>query len=449
MAQSVRERQTLLAPAVLLAGAAVAFLGGRGDLLRPRLFLALVVGGALAAVAVRRPDVAGPVGLGVVLVVPVYWAQPLPGVAVAGTASLLVSLALLPAAWRERHAVRLHALDALVALHFGVTVVSLAVNASGKGAAIGSLVARAALPYVVFRLLSTRPGAGRRLAIGLAAAAVPLAIIGIREAGGTENPFFTLVRAGVEHQWVRSQVRFGEVRAEASFGHAIAFSLFLAVALLLLLGLAWQRRGHRLLLVALAAPLGAALLATGSRGGLVCLVVGFGLWALGLRERRGGLLVVGWIVLAALLLTPAGGQLTRLQRSITDSGEAGEAARYRLEIASLLVDGDNFTVLGQEAPPGLGVVSAAEQRLGIRTIDSQYAVVYVTYGLFALASFVALAVALVRSSLRRHLQPIDRAWAAATAAVAIALSTVALFTQMQSLFWIAVALTATAATTDG
>jgi hypothetical protein len=440
--------RTRVTTATLVVGAAaVAFLGAKGDLGRPA-DVVLIAGAVFAAVAaIRWPDAAAGLGLALVVAVPIYWAQPLPGIPVAATPATVTGIVLLPAALLARERIRLTFLDGVVALFFLLTTASIGANVEGKLASIGELVGRSILPYVVFRILASRPGGPRRLAIAVATAALPLAVLGIRESNGAGNPFFTAVRPGIEAaQWIRSQVRFGHVRAEASFGQAIAFSLFLAIALLLVLGLSWRARGGgRVALVATAAVLVTALFATGSRGGIVSLVVGGLLWAATLRTGRRGLVVVALLVGAGLVLTPAGAQVAQLRSSVSDSGEAGEAARYRLEIAHIVTDPKSFSVLGLESPPGLGAVNGAKELLSLRTIDSQYAVVYVTNGVVGLAAFTLVALTLLAVTVRRRLDAMARAWAAAAAATAVALTTVALFTQMLSLFWIAVAVTAAVA----
>jgi O-antigen ligase len=430
---------------LVLAAAAVTFLGAKGDLGRPA-DLVLVAGAVLAAVAaIRWPDHAASLALALVVFVPIYWAQPMPGLPVAATPATVTGIALLPAALLCRQRIRLTFLDAAVALFFVLTMASIGANVEGKVASLAELFGRSILPYIVFRVLAARPGGPRRLALAAVTAALPLAVLGIRESNGDGNPFFTAVRPGLEAgQWIRSQVRFGHIRAEASFGQAIAFSLFLAIALLLVLGLSWRARrgGGRVVLVASAAVLVAALFATGSRGGIVSLAVGALLWAATLRTGRRGLVVLALLVGAALVLTPAGSQVAQLRSSVSDSGEAGEAARYRLEIAHIVTDPKSFSMLGLETPPGLGAVNGAKELLGLRTIDSQYAVVYVTNGVVGLAAFTLVALTLLAVTMRRRLDALARAWAAAAAATAVALTTVALFTQMLSLFWIAVAVTA-------
>jgi hypothetical protein len=440
-------RARVVAPAVVVVAGAATFLIASGRLAGPSTVLAALAGLFAAAAAARRPAAATCAALALVIVVPTYWAQPLPYVSLAGTAAALTGAVLVPAAFARRAQLHLTVLDGLVALYFLSALAAAGANVDNETAAIADLLARVVIPYAVFRVLASGDGMPRRLAITTVAVAVPLAFVGVREAGGAGNPFFTLVRPGFEaSQWLRSQVRFGEIRAESAFGHAITFSLFLAIALVLVLGLAWTTRGGvRVVLVGVAALAGAALLATISRGGFLSVVVGVAVWAAALRGRRAGLVVVIGVVAAALVLTPAGDEISQLVRSLSDSTEAGDAVRYRLEIAQIVTDPDSFSVLGQEATSNLGVVNAAKELLGLRTIDSQYAVVYVTSGLLGLVLFAAVTIGVIAVVLRRRLDPLERAWAAATAGTSIALGTVALFTQMLSLYWIAVAITAAVA----
>ena len=439
-------RARAVTPLVVFAGMAICFLAAHGDLGRPAVILAAVVGSFTAAAAVRYPDAAACVAFALVIVVPTYWAQPLPSVQVASTAATVTGALLLPAAMASRDRVRLSLLDGLVAMYFLLAIASIGANVTGVVASVADLAGRAIVPYVVFRILASREGASRRLASTLVAAAVPLALIGLRESAGNGNPFFTLVRPGFEaSRWLRSQVRFGEIRAESSFGHAIAFSLFLAIALLLVLGLSWRLGAmSRVVLAASGCLIVAALFATGSRGGVLSVIVGVLVWAVSLRGRRTGLLVLAAVVTLGLVVTPAGDQLAQLRDSLSDSSEAGQAAQYRLEVAKVVSDPDVFSLLGKESPADsdLGPVNAAKEQIGLRTIDSQYAVIYITTGVAGLMAFVAIELALFVTVLRRKLDPLERAWAAAAAATGVALVSVALFTQMLSLFWICVAITA-------
>jgi hypothetical protein len=159
-------------------------------------------------------------------------------------------------------------------------VVSGLLNFDGPLAFTFVIVLQTVVPYAVGRMFLADPRALRIASISLIAVAVPIGLIGLREASGSPNPFFTLIPPGYEGGvWAHSLARFDRVRAESSFGHPLALGMFLALVLVLILGMAWGARGwRRVALGGAALMLFFSLLATLSRGPLAVLLGGVLVW---------------------------------------------------------------------------------------------------------------------------------------------------------------------------
>ena len=120
---------------------------------------------------------------------------------------------------------------------------------------------------------------------------VPIALL---EYLGASNPFHALnFNAGEFATWAGQADRFGSVRAETSFGHPIALSMFAASSALLSLAMALNtkpRRERNLWYASTALALGLQVL-TVSRTGWLMLIIGIvGIVLVSLRgERRGRL----------------------------------------------------------------------------------------------------------------------------------------------------------------
>ncbi len=253
--------------------------------------------------------------------------------------------------------------------------VSALVNAQGPLGATLNVLLTTALPYAVFRLLTLDGDVPRRLAVVVVAVAVPLSFVGLYERSGGANPFFTLVRPELEAaQWARPELRASGVRAEASFGHPIAFGMFLALALVLAVALTVTLEGL-LLRAALLAACGVILLgltATLSRGPLLMAGLGIGCWLLlhvfhvdALRVAAAAA-VIGIVAVT----TPVLGTLEALQRSSTGDSAEARSAQYRLQVLEVAQDPEQFSLLGLPAEGG-SVTEAVARRTGLKSIDSE------------------------------------------------------------------------------
>lgn len=410
--------------------------------------LVAVSGVLLAAAAVRAPRAAVLVALVVVVVVPVYYGRYVVGT-VALTPQAAASLVLVPLALSRLQAFKANALDAAVLAFVLFRCASYLLNYdTGPGAVIGVLMG-IALPYVVFRLCVEPEWLPAMSKVVVAAAAV-LSVVAIRERLGFGNPFFTLLTPSYQAEALaRANERLGAVRGEGSFGEPISFGMFLGLALGLAVMLAATatRRGERAAALVAAGLITYGLTTTQSRGALAVGAVAVVGWLLASAARL-DVLRVGVLVLASVVVvlsTPVVGSVNRLVASTSGDTRESRSAEYRLEILQVVKEPSAFSPLGQatEQAPGEGVTQDLQRRVGLKSIDSHFALVYLDGGLLGLAAFGAVAGLVVLSALRPGLSLAGRAWVVGLAATFANLLTVALFTQESDVVWIATAVTAT------
>ena len=438
-------REGLLRTGLLVGGPLVVLLVAAGRVPVPMVLATAAAVGAVLAWAVRHhglPALAA--GTALVAVVPFYDGRYVVG-AIGVTPMTAVALLLLPAAALAARHVRVGALDVAFGLMLLLRAAALLLNAPGGPGAVANLVLSTALPYVVFRALTLPERAPTVLAAAVVGTAVPLALLGVFERNGLENPFFTLLPAEYEAaQWARPELRSGGIRAEASFGHPIAFGMYLALAFVLAVALALtvRRLATRLALFAGCAVLLLGLTATLSRGPLLVAAVGTVAWLL--ATRRTDVLRLGAaaaVLTVAVVATPVLGTLQGLWASSSGDTSEARSAEYRLVVLEVVLDPDQFSLLGRLSE-GEGVTAAVAARTGLKSIDSEYAVVFLTNGLLAMLALVGLFVLVAAAVVRPGLDAVERAWVAGLAASYLNLATVALLTQHEELFWGATALVA-------
>ena len=429
---SGRRALTALGPLAVLVVAAGALP------LSPGLAAAALLGLLGALLALRRPQTALLVAVGIAVLVPFYDGRYLVG-SVGLSPAAACGLVLVPAAIAAASGVRLHGLDVAVGALVLLRCMSALVNAEGPLGATVNVLLTTALPYVVFRCLTLDADVPRRLAVVVVTTAVPLAALGVYERNGGPNPLFTLVRPELEAaQWARPELRSGGIRAEATFGHPIALGMFLALALLLAVVLAVTVHSVlvRLALLASGAALLLGLTATLSRGPLLVAGVGVVGWLM-VNLRRVDVLRVGAALVAVVVVavgTPVLGTLEGLQRSSTGATAEARSAEYRLQVLQVALEPEQFSLLGLPAQ-GAPVTEAVVRRTGLKSIDSELAVVHLTSGALALGAFLLVGVLVLGTALRRRLPVVESAWAVGMAAAFLNLTTVALLTQYEELFW--------------
>ncbi|HVV36785.1 MAG TPA: hypothetical protein VHC63_09310 [Acidimicrobiales bacterium] len=416
--------------------------------------LAVLLWGIAATVARRHVRGAVVAGLAFIAIIPIYWVPNIPGSTVAASPVVLVCATLLPAALELRHRIRIGVLDRLVIAYSVLVTIAYLVNTSGGfiGAITGALFS-SLLPYATFRLLSLRREMSTSAAIGVLIGAVVSAIVAVREYRGVKNPFFALFPRGHAHAFfARADTRLGHPRPEASFGQAIALGMFLVLAIVLVLGLAWRREGKapvpRPVLYGVALLSLFALTENLVRGPLVMLA--FAVVVLLISESRRGHHGRGVVIAVGLaVLVNVGSFANVLQlrdQTFSEGSSVNLSGEYRVEIWHVVSDRSNFSLVGKQVvdEDGVGFTAAAGQDVGLKSFDNAYALIYIGYGVLALLVFMAIALRVGKAALLDRLAVIDHAWAAAILAAFINLMTVNLLTQFAHIFWIGIGLIASA-----
>lgn len=390
----------------------------------------LVVAGALglAAVAVvRARPVLGLVGyLALLAFVPAWF-----GIqkVVFLTPASAVGLALVVAAWR-RVDLRLHAFDLVM-----LGVVSLVVTSFLAGyvplPSAYAVVLSWAAPYVVGRVASVQV-APRVVATCVAAVLGLVALAAVAEHLTGTNPFvgFGAGTPFVERSgyalWSAIQVRGGQARAEAAFGHSIALgaTLGMAVPFVWVSALRPWVKAVALLVVP------AAAVFTFSRIGMVSVGVALVLSLLFLGRHVSPRFRLGVLV----LLAAGAAVVVPLALEVFSSAgeEASGSAEYRGDLLRLVPE---LAWVG-ESPAAARDAAGQRSFGGFESIDSAIVLVGLRYGLLPLLLLLAGALAGLLALLR------GRREAALVAALATlpALTSVAFITQFTTFFWFVVGL---------
>ncbi len=448
--QRLQRRPSLLGPALTVLVPVLVLLLASGRVkVQPVLVAVVLVAAVLARGAASRPRAALVVLLVAGAAIPYYDGRYVTR-ALALTPVAALCLLALPAALSGQRSLRPVALDWVVGTYLLLPALSLVLNfGRGIGAAVGVLLS-SALPYLVGRLLVSSADRARLAAVATVTVAMVLSVFALVEHSSGQNPFFTFLRPTYQaDEWAKSEYRLGSVRAEASFGHPIAFGLFLVIAVVLALGLYLTSAGPQRLLWLTGVGLTAvALTSTLSRGPMVAaaaaavLLVALG--ASRIDVRRLALLVV--LVLGLSATTSVLSTVSDLRNSSSSAGSREAAsAQYRFKILDVVLDPQQFSLLGKEADleqGQSGVDASTSNRTSLKSIDSQFALVYLAAGLLALLAYVAVVALLVAAMARRGLDILSQAWAIGVAAVALDGLTVALLTQQGELWWFAVAIVA-------
>ena len=436
-------------PPALIAGfaALVVWALAGGHLISPTKAIAALLVVLAAVVGLRYPQRMLGLGFAATALIPVYWVPVPSGIPVAPVIGSVVAIVLLPAAAVAHRGRRWVPLDVAVLAYVGVVAVAAYADSDAATSFSAQLVATALLPYLATRLLADETGR-RWMAGGTVAVATLLSVVGIREHDGVINPFFTLVKPKyLASLWARPELRLDSVRAEASFGHPIAFGMFLALSIALTLWLARdvQRTWLRIVLLGAAGVQLVAMSDTLTRGPFLALGIAVVLaLPTALKGRRWNRTVIGAAALAVIVaLTPVGSTLTTLWNRSSGTTSEANSARYRLELLSTMTDGANFSWFGKPADQEQGgIAGSARQRINVVSIDDQYTVVYLQSGLFALLAFLGVALGVWWAALRRRMSLGSRVWGLAALGATVAITTVALFTQYVEIFWMLVGVVA-------
>lgn len=396
---------------ILLGGFAGALLGA---LIASKLsFVALLIGallgaGALAA-ALTRPDRAF-YGLVVVMVLIPSYSSPSFGpilfIPAAGLAWILAGVLAWRNAMQRGRLFSLTVLDLLVAVFFVLMLISSQVSPQVEFKEYLNDVFTWLGPYLAARLLlqdCERPVFV--VAVAFAIGTVLIAPVAVLETLGGKNPFFNFQFNGSESAAFGNAVtRAGEVRAQGSFGHPIALSMFVSASALLSLGMATYAKvsKERLAWLALAALGIAVQVMTVSRTGFVMLVIGAVLLALTTGERslrRTLSAIVGVVALVVVAMNVAGSGPAELQvfpsGKTLESASAEEVTESSAYRERLLERAFEPGVLGLWGNPYNKVTNGIS--LANTSVDNEYIILGDNWGLIPMFALIAVGVGLLVS----------------------------------------------------
>lgn len=446
---------------ILLGGVAGAFVGAA--LASKLSLIALLIGAVLAAGAVSaamtRPDRAF-YGLVVVMVLIPTYSSPAIGpilfIPAAGLSWLLAGILAWRNGMRRGRLFNITTLDLVVALFFVLMLISSQISPQVEFKVFYNDVFLWLGPYLAARLLlqdCERPALV--VAVAFAIGTVLIAPVAVLETLGSKNPFFNFQFNGGESAAFGNAVtRAGEVRAQGSFGHPIALSMYVSASALLSLGMAIYAKvpKQRLAWLALAALGLAVQLMTVSRTGFVMLVIGGVLLALttGERELRLRLsAIVGVVALFVLFfnLTDTGPAELQLfpgnkAAETASAEEVAESSAYR---EKLLERATEPGVLGLWGNPYNKVTNGVS--LSNTSVDNQYIILGDSWGLIPMFSLIAVAVGLLLSialALKRKMGELVILPIAAVTGL-FALFFVAFITQQQVMVWLLIGCASAAA----
>lgn len=241
-AEAVLTSPAATLPLVILAGALVGVMLVAKPLVIFGL-LALVLAGLGLAVAFARPELAFGGLVAILALIPTY-ASPSVGPILfipAAAAGWVIAVGLM---WRNLalrgHLFKANYIDAAVGAFLLLMAISISFSARAELTDYVHNMFMWAGPYFGARvLIADVKHPVKVVATSFAAMVVVLAPIAVAESLGGSNPFYNLnFNSGEFGLWASQIDRFGSVRAVTSFGHPIAFSMFLAVSALLSIAMA-------------------------------------------------------------------------------------------------------------------------------------------------------------------------------------------------------------------
>jgi hypothetical protein len=298
-------------------------------------------------------------------------------------------------------------------------------------------------PYLAARLLLRdveRPV--YTVAISFALVTAALAPIAILEVLGWSNPFYVLkVNATEFNLWASQIDRFGQTRAVTSFGHPIAFSMFIASSALLSIAMAVgaSKPAHRRAWYGMAAlAVGVQALAL-SRTGWLMIAIGIVMIAVvtvrGSARRRLLVLlsITASVVLVTSLLIPKELQVLpgvggSTEHNFTTSGTYREALLTRALEPGILHLWGNATNM---VTPFVSLGTAT---------DNSYIILADTWGLIPTAALIAVALSLLLAAARTRSYKAESLTIFPIVAFTglVALFFVAFITQQQVMIWLLV-----------
>jgi len=401
-----------------------AYIGRTGSFM-PLVALAAI--GAIVAASLT-PGLAVVLGLAA-MALPYTWGPQVPKLGFGS--GILVGFLLVIACVPTLRSFRPNALD-LTVLAFALTPAAIAAWEGQPFHITYWIAPTVTLPYFGFRLLFNATDARRLFAPAMIWIGVVVSLIGIWEGLIGHNP---LVRPGVVTYlsggryvtaWNVPDYRDGHLRALSTFGHPIAFGMFLLIPLAFALarGGGWNLVAAGIILVAVAF--------TYSRGPwvgtLVVLVLLVG------RSYGRILAVAGVVISAAVLVGPVNHVILQ---STSASTAAGQTADYRIGLLTRAFHG--ISVLGH---PFTDIQGAIPNYPDVTSLLAGTIIETGMIGVAELAVIFFLAIAAYVDA-RRHSDSDYRGAAAALTAQLVGLLAVTLITNYEFFFWVLVAYVAT------
>jgi hypothetical protein len=387
-----------------------------------------VVAGVLTVATARRWPGPAATGALVVMALPYTWSPNTPRVGVGF--GLIVGFFLIVAFFDRIANIKPTGFDWAV-IAFAVTPGVVAFAQTGVPHISRWVAPEITFAYFGFRLLFTLERPRRVFPTVIVVLGVVLGVLGIYETISGRNPFVSfsqpryLPNGGFQTTWNVALERSGFLRAFSTFGHPIAFGMFLLIPL----AFALARRGRRYVLVT-AVCLGAEA-CTFSRGpwiGVVVVIVLLSGWS----RRRVGLLTSACVA-AAVFIGP-------VHRVLVSSGsastEAGQNALYRFGL--LQAAWHHLSAFGQ---PDIDLQTAIYGYADVTSLFAATALRGGVVGVLELSFIVALSLWAYRNALRTD-SAVERAATAALVALLVAMVSVTLVTSYQFFFWALVAFVA-------
>ena len=275
---------------------------------------------------------------GTIAAIPIYWTPQLPGIPT--TTATLVCLPVALVALFQRGIIKPNALDGIVILLVFWQVQTFATNFDAPRLTITDLLVGSLAPYLMMRVLAQDRELLKTFFSSVVISALALSLAALPERATGINFFQQIKNDGYAAKiWAIPYARGGLPRAATSFGQPLIFSLFLAMAAILVATGAifwlhsWQRRVAALMLLTSGAQ------ATGSR-------LAFGLVVLAIllffvRKSSRALTVA---LMAAILAASAGGKFAIFIAG--SDAKSQDSASYRGSLVAALTDSKNHSVGG-------------------------------------------------------------------------------------------------------
>lgn len=303
-------------------------------------------------------------------------------------------------------------------------------------------------PYLAGRVIGSRRPLNRVFAVSVVAGGLFLAPFAVVEALGLGSPFFSAANANNPNAniWDQPHLRAGSgFRVQTSWGHPIAYSMFLAAAIvfaIVLLATAKDVRQRRLYLLATAVLLLCEAL-TLSRSGwvvigiaIVILAADRGRHAASRMARRAILAGVCGLVALALAVPSVAAiplSLVGLQSDTSSNAALQLSSSYRVGLYSTAFQSGVASWFGNRTSKLADTVESTNN-----SIDSEYLVLLDSWGAPVTIAFLLLIGAVAIRALSAAGEPDDewsRVYAATATALGVSLASVALITQQEYFVW--------------